>query len=434
MSLVSYNGITLPYSHITQFAQDAVYDDMGHTDWIKSRFDIIIQTVITLDYLVVIGQGLIGPTGINTPANLMKAIRFALMQSRKSLSVKFGGEELIPQIQQGNQGTVDAANGPQPKSCVFTMMTNTTFMLTYRIMAEYWENLAGINPSTDPNLAGNPVLYNRWTESVDIDNVLFSTRTRDGKFIIRSDNYIGGTVDFFRPQMAVCGTVPGFLRVSQKYEVDPSGLGLKYHIVDKEVFKLPPTPAYEAKGTYTEFFTNVGAMRHGHIDLILKSAKNVPQINLLTAAVKVAAGKMFRAGTDSSGVAQGIAILEDYKVSIQMYSNEVRVVLQGKFLSTGNVLSSLAGVSNTICFIPGTDASIPYTYIAIRPNSRSINTITYEPAIQPNYTPRGTAGLLLQAAAYYDPSLTTTAINLGTSQLDAGVQPGQAGLLGEEPE
>ncbi len=430
MSLVTYNDITLPYSHITQFAQDSIYDDMGRTDWIISRYDITIQTVISLDYLVVIGQGLIGPTGIQTPATLMKAVRSALMAPRKSLSIKFGGDELIPQALEGNQGTVDAENGPQPKTCMFTMMTNTTFMLTYRIVANYWENLAGVNPSTDPNLAGSPVLYNRWTEAVDINNLQFSTRTRDGKFIIRSDNNLAQIVDTFRPQMAVCGIVPGFLRMDQRYEVDPSGLGLKYHIVDREVFKLPPTPAYEADGVYTELFTNVGALRHGHIDLTLKSSKTVDQTKLLTAAVRVAAGKMFRAGTDAAGGGLGIALLEDYKVAIKMYANEVRVVLQGMFKSTNNVLVSLGGVSDAICFIPGSDAGT-FSYISAALGRRVISTINYEPAIQPTYSSRGSASLLLQAAAYYDPNLTDNAINIATSQLNNGLEVGEAGVFSE---
>lgn len=422
MSEISYNSVTLPYSHITQFNMEAQYDDQGQTDWYLTKYNLKCQTVINADYLAAIAPRLIGTT--SSPAGAMKAIRKALMTARKTLSVKFNGTELIPQPNPNDIGTVDAANGPQPQSCTYHELTNTTFLMTYHIVANYWEKLTN-NLPTDVNQHGSPVLYNRWAETVDMDIRQMSKRIRDGKFVIRSDNAFGQTIDNFRRQMAVVGVPPGFLRTNSSWTVDPSGLGIRYHVEDTEVFRMPPNPAYEAKGTYTEFFTDVGAMRHGRVVLALGAAKTVPQNQLVMTAIRLAAAKMWI----SSG-AQGISILEDFRIDVSLYSNEVTVVMQGMFSANVRRLASI-GLSNNITFAPGSDQTLTgQSPVPTGAGSRAVSrAIANFPApTQPPYRVRGTADLLLQAAAYYDPSLANNAFVQSTGNMNNGIQPGQGGV------
>jgi hypothetical protein len=50
MSLVTYNGVVLPYPMHSQFSQEAVKDESG-TDWMYLKFDIAVQCVVSSDYM-----------------------------------------------------------------------------------------------------------------------------------------------------------------------------------------------------------------------------------------------------------------------------------------------------------------------------------------------------------------------------------------------
>ena len=46
MSILSYNGVTLPYAYTTVFNQEAV-GDSSNTDWMITRFDINVHDLGT---------------------------------------------------------------------------------------------------------------------------------------------------------------------------------------------------------------------------------------------------------------------------------------------------------------------------------------------------------------------------------------------------
>ncbi len=203
MSLLTYNSVTLPYPITTRFSQDAVYDE-SNTDRTLTKIDITVQSIITQDYLPIVCPDLprFVPLGTNA-AGIMSVIRSQLLQSRKDLSFTFNGVQLLPQ-KAGVTGTVDAKNGPIPQSCHVTELNNNTFLITFHIIAHYIENnLIGIHSLT--NQDGNAVMTNRWEESVEINNLNMTVRTRAGSFSIRSDNDFGFTADRFRSQMAIVG-------------------------------------------------------------------------------------------------------------------------------------------------------------------------------------------------------------------------------------
>ena len=429
MSFVTYNDVILPYSFHTAFAQEVVYED-SMTDWYITNYDITIQSIINNNYLAALAPALIGVT--TNPADIMSYVRGSLMKPRRTLSIKVNGVELIPQKQNQGQllGKVDAQSGPKPQYCVITQLTNTTFLITYRIVAQYWENArlaVGASPLVK-NRTGNNVLYNRWTETQDIDNLNYTTRMREGKFVIRSDNVDGFIADQLRRNMAVVGIPDGCLRKSSRYKVSPDGLAIEYQVVDQEVFKKPPTPAYWASGQYSETMALQGGYRRfGNCTVTLRGAKNTNQSQLIDRAIAVAVAKvsMVRVGQQLALVnaGQNRGILHQFCVRTNMYErNEVEVNIQVSFGLTGPVGAAGVPVLMGVAGINGQDrlATTPFTDGA--------------PAYTPNYPLRGTVGagnFTLQAAAYYDPSLVNTIVNPITGQLSAGLVPGQAGRIPE---
>lgn len=400
MALVTYNSITLPYAFITNLGQNAVSDPESNTDWYLLNFDISAQFVLNAVYLSQIAPGL--GSGFNEttpPAVLIKALRSKLMQRRKALSVTFNGKELIPQAQPGLPGTTDAANGPIPLSCNIIELENATFILDYRITASYWENnkISSGSPGnpTITNQAGNSVLYNRWTETVTIDDCNYSTRTRNGKFVIRSDNAEGLVADQIRAQMAVVSCPPGFLRENSTYTIDPNGLGISYSITDREVYRKPPSPAFTASGYYREQSDKGGGHRYGTCRISLKGSKTTDQAALIKAAVSTAWTKIaynaqrFTSNTTPQGVPSFLVV--GASLLVQMYENQVDFSLEVMFQGVTQRLQGLADFTTINTIVPGSDG------------------VDYTPA----YRIRGSASLLIQAAAYYDPSLADTQIGAG---------------------
>lgn len=420
MSLLTYNGIQLPYGHTTQFFQEAVTDESG-TDWYCTRFTIRVQTIVNPNYITSLvpdeaDREILGDS-LNDPAMIMNLIRSQLLRKRRRLSFVVNGVEMIPQVD-ANVGTVDVRNGPDPKSCNIFTLTADTFLVDYLIVAHYWENIA-LGAGGTINVQGNRVLYNRWSETADIDNCCLTTLTREGKYVIRSDHPESLLADRNRDGMCPVAVRPGFLRVSSHYTVAPDGLAVQYRVVDREVFKRPPEPAYEATGTYIETTTKLGHIRHGEARVRLKGASFVPQLTLVQTAVAVASNKILDrdpfivAVNTPFGAARRFAQLEMAVVKVNMYENEVECYLRSRLQpiarTRNNGVAGLA-VNGTLVSTPGT---------------------TVGAAIAPSYPMRGSAGILLRAAAYFDPSLANTVLDQNTRQLSNGLEVGTAGATVE---
>lgn len=434
MSSLNYSGITLPYCFVSDVDQRAVYDD-ADTDVICTEFDINVQATLNWNYLSIISPTLWngGNPLTQNPADAMNAIRAALLKPRQTLSLKFGGVELIPQIT-GNTGKTDSQNGPKPKSCRIVQMTDTTFLISYHITARYLENpTIGANGHTT-HAQGSDVLSNRWSESVDIDDCNYTTRTRTGKFIIRTDNADGFIADQIRAQMAVVSIPQGFTRSGSQYTVSPDGMAIEYRIVDKEEFKMPPQPAFKASGSYTESLGRQAAMKTVECEVSLKGDKGTSQSKLVETAIAVCAAKvrlntpmpqkrkggtLFGGGPPptSDKRQENVRILEEARCKIGLYENTVDCYIRIMAPVSENRFQNLA-FADIDTFTPLSD-KVVYT---------------------PNYQLRGSASLLLQAAAYYDPTLaqkigagnSTYSVNplrqVGDTSLQMpGTQPGQGG-------
>lgn len=394
MSVLTYNGITLAYNSTTYFRQEAVYEEVGGVDRMLTRYDITCQSVINSNYLSSIASNLLvnGQPGTDNAALIMNAIREKLLKPRRALSFTFNGVDIIP-ISPATFKRLDAKNGPQPRYCDIIQFNNSTFMISFAITAHYWENNV-VNISANPvvkNNPGNPVLFNRWSERVSIDNCNYTTRTRQGKYGIRSDNVEGKTADSFRSDMAVLGVPEGFLRHSSDYAISPDGLILEYSIVDKEVYKKPPVPAFEAEGEYVETSSRGDGKRFGEVRVRLKGDKGAiaTQSNLVYVCMAVCSTKLDIVGAPLTVEAlqdpREKGVLEYAALKVGMYENWVECHMRAMIPPLNRKLKGVVIGRKAQVFTPLSDGQ--------------------QAVLKPAYLDRGTASLLLQTASYYDPNL-----------------------------
>lgn len=437
--IVSYNDVVLPYPMTNEFHQQSVYED-SHTDRMLTKFDITVQCYLAPEFVqMLVGQEL---ASANNPSRVMTVIRDRLMTQRKRLSVLSGGNELIP-VLSANQGIVDSKNGPIPEFCNIVELTEDSFLMQYRITAHYWENpvnALGTNGGTS-NRAGSAVLTNRWSDSVEYDNCMYQKRSRTGKYIIRSDNAEGLSVDYFRRQMCHLGIPPGFVRESSKYTVTPDGLALEYTVTDKEVYVQPPDPAYEASGYYMETTVRNGAQRIGLVHVKLKGSRKSDRAGMIEVAVRFAATTLQLQGAQverklvelPSGVKVGrsyFKYLEHAIVRVGLFDNTVEVTMQSR-QNVGNITNK-----GRVADIWGLNFNNMAKVLVNRRDDQP-----------PPFKLRGEVPLLLQAAAYYDPDLAaqlTKTVPLRdvdntpapsgpvpVGQMNRGLVPGEAGRKAE---
>jgi len=436
MSVLTYNGIRFAYPVTTELLNDVIYDD-SNTDWYLTRYTITTQSIIHMDYLTTIAPSIAAANGngaFDSPAAIIAAIRNLLMTPRQKLSMTFDGAELIPFPQTGNQGSVDSKNGPQPQSCTYHTLTNNSWFMMYKIIAHYWENKGGnaTNPLSvqNKNLPGDTVLYNRWAETVTLDNCNYSTRSRSGKYIIRSDAIPPQFADQSRAAMAVLRVPNGCLRKKSSYTQSEDGLGISYSFEDQEVFKMPPVPAYEASGTYTESFPKIGTtQRMADVQLKLRAPKNVPQIQLLQLAIAVVSAKLVQNNTpifttvpffDFNGQVQQAIIGSDLIVSSSGIGG----------LGTITSLSMTIDMYDNSVIVKVTSMLIPYSESIRKVRPSLVTSPGSDPNREPPYPERGTLGYVMQAAAYYDPNIRGHRIDTNTTdgnQLNIGEVPGTSG-------
>lgn len=426
MSQLNYNGVTLAYCFTTDLRQEAVRDDQGDTDFCLTKFDIQVQSVLNVAYLAQLVPDIVAQVGredfSNSAADIMNMVRKRLLAHRRPLSFIFNGVELIPKVD--NQvGYVDAMNGPKPQHCSITPVTNETFLLRYHIIAHYWEcpridrEVAADGPGQGQLVrqgqGGTPVLFNRWSERVEIDEKNYSKRIREGKYMIRSDNATGVTVDELRRDMAVVGVPEGFLRESSEYQVSPDGLSLQYRLVDQEVATLPPDGSFKADGEYIETSTKWDAKRYGEVRVHLQGSKTTPKATLLEKAVEIGASKLYKRNFANFSF---LGLLEFATLNIKLYDNDVEI----RFRALLNPQSDNSGTGRL-------DELWGFRLDKIAETPLSISAIS-----PPPYTVRGDTPILLRAAAYFDPCLNQK-LSCTDGQIMPGLVPGTAGTTAENP-
>lgn len=416
MSLLCYNGVSLPYMTTTAFSQEAEYDE-SDTDLMVTKFDITVQGVLNTAYINSIDPTMGTDSSVNNPAAINNWIRSKLLAPRRYLSFKVNDTEMIPRVL-SQRGTTDSLNGPRPKLCNIIWLTNSTFLIQYRIVAKYWEAIKRDNTAIPPTVNSgdaNGILSHRWTEVVEVDQFELSTWHRSGKFTIRSDNPDGFIAQRYLDTMCNVGVPRFMLRKKQRYEVSPDGLSITYQIVDEEPWKMPPGDALEADGDYNEVHVSNGAQRIGEIRVVLRAGKQRSQESLVTRAVAIAASKIVLRGGQTvqpDGERPQFGIVDHAVVRTSLYRNEVECRLRVRMqqLSSSFRDAPMAVFGFGQCLTPFTDG--------VAPSDRF-------------YDIGGTRRTAFWAAAHWDPSLQHNIHDRATWQFGQGREVGTTGTRPE---
>lgn len=459
MAVLSYNGVTLPYTNTVSFEQEALGDPQGDTDLLLVKFRITVQCLISSNYLTLLASPIAAMVlnGVipDSPAAILAWVRSQLMQRRARLSFKVEGQELIPQYLQqvslnGNPQTagsvgvqaepnfqVDVANGPVPESCTFQSLPANCFLMTYKIHASYWENYgtsaqpAAITALINQNTA-SIVLSNRWIENVDIDEYNRSTITRTGKYIIASNNIAGLSADWVRSNMAVLALRPKFLRTKRKYDVSADGLTLQYSITDQEQWRMPPPPAYKAEGKVWFQSAMGGSNARLGIECTMIGDNSTDQASLAQTCIGFAVSKLTQLQLNTTGIAVAASELPFLSIHLETGLFDNRATFHAVLLigSPG----SLFWTANKSTGIPvGIGGGTPSGVTG--PGNSSAQGLANDPSkdtwvsLLPTYPQRGTAAILLHAAGYWDPNFVKNVDSNGYVNPHSAI-PGEGGLYG----
>lgn len=436
--LITYDGISLPYSENTKFEQEVVYDDFSQTDAVATKFTVHTQFLVNKNFLRMMDPD----TWENSQnvdysaADMVNALGYRLRRPRRSLSLKFNGVEMVPDPE--GPGTVDAMNGPKPLYFRFVQLTSETFICEYGIEAVYVDTrrITGndnVTELTKSSNAGGGVLYNRWEETVTIDECQYSKRTRTGKMTLRSDNPKGLTPDKLRREFCIVSVPDGFVRDSSEFRQSPDGLSIDYTIVDREVFRLPPTGSYKAEGLYRESGKGFNsALRYAECQVRLYGTRLSDQAVLLLTAIRIVSTKLNQAGARLSiggpkPNAQNNDDDEPLLAKLAFIAPNVVQFFRNKFAPPpppAPVFKNQAIAQEITAEIDLFNNIVFYRVLArfvgnkrergglavIRGNITQFNSATE----QPIYLDRGTGSLLLQAASYWDALLNNNQLTAGT--------------------
>lgn len=424
------------------FDQVPERDEVGGVDHYVTRFDIGMECIINKAFLTYLAPRYAAYNPANA-ADLMSLIRQDLFQHRKAISFTFNGVNLIPGrtaapiVTSGNNqqlaGTVDSKNGPQVLSCQVASLGEETFLLIFRVVTWWKESnrlLEGVSPTT-VNQPTNDVLYNRWSETVEIDDCLYTRRIRDGAYKIRSDSNSALQVDRHRANMAAIGVPVGFRRENSRFTVTPDGLCIKYRVVDKEFYKVPPNPAYKATGEFTLSFVNMAApVRYGDVRVRLEGSKYSNQDMLLLKAIAIASQKLLINGAPalkmkaSDTEAIRPALMAGGQFRVGMWDNWVEVRLRSMLMADKSRLTKDQGRMLWI-LTDSTKGSFVRNMVQTPRCDPVVTNQSSNPLeFPPGYNLRGSANWLLQAAAYYEPAFAQVHLsNSDGAELDATDNP-----------
>ena len=306
---------------------------------------------------------------------------------RGTLSFKENGVEMIPSPPTGKP---DDRNGPLPGPMRITRLTEKTFRCSLSIVSHWAENTAN-------NITGNP-LSSRWRDSVTIDQDQLSTRTRQGKVIVSSAAFItgGSILDDLRDTLICTSIMPGFIREKSEYEQSLNGLELSYSFVDREWFRMVPTGTTYAEGSMTVSTQRMGSPGRQQVVRVTlrgpKKKESAPEI-----LGSLAAAICFRKGRLNGGF-----FPTKMDCTEAMWKNEVSVTMQGMARPPRRVKGEKRDRK-------GAKASFQ-KFLSLEASLKGFGkTVTDQVGPRsPDPGTRGTANILLHAAAYNDPTLAKT--------------------------
>jgi hypothetical protein len=391
MSQLTYNGVTVGFP-TSRVSFDPVYDDLAGRDYLYTKITIDVDFVISPGY----------PPALNGEgaADTMRRVSHLLNKPRAAFTYVAGGQTLV------NVTGIDANNGPLA-SCKITRIVGTEMLACSLQITTFIVDCGGPG--------GPPYMSNRWTETQDIDECAYSTLTRTGQIVARSD--LEPNADNLRA-LTIPPLSDDFRRTSSQYQLSADGLRLHYTHVDHEEWLMPPNPAAKAEG-HMSLTCGDGATFWGEVYLRLQGAKTTDKAVLMRRAVGIALAKLKNAGSDAFS-RKGSYVLY-CTLTDDLFANDISVRMRAMVQPTTSQLSTLGGSGTTTIGsgnVQGSGGQPPAG--SVSPPNSTIPTISTTDTLNWLQIPfeqtdpaggrfdsgaRGTAQLLLTAAALQDPCL-----------------------------
>src|SRR5262249_10769936 len=139
-------------------------------------------------------------------------------------------------------------------------------------------------------------------------------------------------------------------------------LGLSYSLIDKEVYKAPPSPAFVADGEYIESSSTKDAVHYAEVRVSLRGQNdrigdvgNTSQARLIEAAVAVASLKLAVNGAPLTGPEDRRAIPLGAAVAVKLYDNSVTAQMRAQFPTNRKRLKGITGLRKAMAYTPLSD-------------------------------------------------------------------------------
>lgn len=396
MSVVTYNGVTLPLNRTNgiEFRPQRSDDGMDYL-YTKGTFDV--RSIVSASLFATDYPG-------KTATEIMSQVEHKLNLPRKEFHYSVNAQDLVA-IPAGR----DVANGPFPQGVSIQEVSGAEcYIINFKIDVAFIQC---------PDPPGNPVaakwVSHRWSESEEKDQCAFSILTRRGKIIARGD--MTASADELR-ELITPTLAEGFLRESAHYELSSDGLTLSYVFRDKEVYLQPPVltdsvdDAFRAEGTYTQSSLN-GATCFGECHVKLWGAKFTSKTDLIRQAIIMCMAKLDAADVQKDTKTNAI-MLAGAVVRTELYENSCEV----------SIRAALKG-------LPARHKGVPISFASFESYPEGSDPDVADVASETGS--RGSAGLELVANALKDPCLQTAVVRTdppgpnGTT-VTIGTGPGQS--------
>ncbi len=303
MSMVSYNGISIPYA-MTRVHQIGPVMDPSGSDELFLRVRLEAEGLVDYDQDNPIMSGLTG----GSAERVLKTIRHMLCQPRKPLyydtEIGPGGTPTANSLINLPTGR-DDANGPIPDDAAIDVQFTSPGCYMVKFAVETY--IRECNPYSSS--AGRPPdqpLSIRWETAIDFTDQFQCLLTRTGTAIISSLSAI--SIDTIRRNWVTPRIPPGFARKQAHYQMSRDGLRCDFRFVDAQLQYAPPAPAVSLDIVQTEETRPTGVgMRDGVISVRCKGFLGTDPVRLMEIAAQVANYRLYAARPRTTG-AGGLVI------------------------------------------------------------------------------------------------------------------------------
>jgi hypothetical protein len=259
----SYNSVVISTPLVDVVEAEAVYDE-ADASVIYTRYRLRVTGTIQ------------GTSAADFQQKFLTASA-ALMVPRGLLQVNFGGSDWF-------NGATDDKTGPLPRKCNFTEIIGATFCLvTFEV--ETW-----LQEKCD-TLRGDGIISHTFTVSHTVDERCYTTRTIRGKYRMKPLKASGAQSNPDAIRGTLMPLIPkDFRRERMDFMESADGLEMAYEVVDKELYRAPPSVAVKASGKFRHQSTMGGW--YNHITLEFAGNKSQLKSAMLAEMVQIVATRI----------------------------------------------------------------------------------------------------------------------------------------------